>query len=349
MWIIGRGFARQIGGMTKSPFITALMAATPLPEMGRAPEWIQLLPASSGAVQTRDRRGPYFVEDAQAIIAASMAEADRLVIDECHATDKGEIARARGWIEEMEARPDGIWARVTWNPSGIALLEDRAYRGISPVIYHDKAKRIMSIARASLTNTPNLRGMVALNQEDQMTLIERLAELLGLGADASEDDVFAAVEAKIADTPALNEISIALGLGADAAPDDIVSAAQSAITVDEHDALRGELNEAVAQLNEQTETARRTAAESYVDGEIKRGRAGLKPMRDRYIAMHMEDPGGTAELIGAMPTFGARPPKPKAPETGLTTALNNQQRDVAARMGISEDAFLKALNEQEQA
>lgn len=340
--------------MSKSSLITALMATNdlPAPDGDLVPEWIQLIPASQGQVMTRDKRGPYLIENAEAIIAASMADADRLAIDECHATDKRETAPARGWIQEMEARHDGIWARVEWTKAGRELIADRAYRGISPVIVHDKAKRIMGILRASLTNTPNLRGMVALNEEDAMSLSQRLAELLGLNSGASDDDIVSACqEAMATEAPQsdLSAIGVALGLADDAEAGAIVAAAQSAITAEEHEALRVELNETVSQLNEQTETSRRTAAETYVDAEIKRGRAGLKPMRDRYIAMHMEDPDGTAELIGAMPTFGERLPKPAPAETQTIKSLNEEQSKVAANLGLSEDAFIKALNEQETA
>lgn len=340
-----------------SNLITALLASTALPDSdaGFVPEWVQLLPASEGEVHTRDSRGPFLVEDADAIVAASMADADSLLIDECHSTDtaapNGGAAPARGWIEAMEVREDGIWARVAWNSSGRALLEDRAYRGISPVILHDKAKRVVRILRASLTNTPNLRGMVALNTETEMSLIERLAALAGLSGEVTEDTVITALETQLAQASANAEISavgVALGLADDAAAADVVVAAQSAVTVEEHEALRQELNSAVTQLNELTEGASRSAAETFVDAEIAKGRAGLKPVRKRYIAMHMEDPEGTAELISAMPIV--RGPLPKPSPTGeTTTALNAEQAQVAARMGISEEAFLKALNTQETA
>jgi hypothetical protein len=41
-------------------------------------------------------------------------------------------------------------------------------------------------------------------------------------------------------------------------------------------------------------------ATAFVDAEIRRGRIGLKPVRQDYIDIHMEDPALAAKLIGAM-------------------------------------------------
>ena len=37
-------------------------------------------------------------------------------------------------------------------------------------------------------------------------------------------------------------------------------------------------------------------AKTFVEGEITKGRVGIKPMRDRYIAMHQKDATGTEEF-----------------------------------------------------
>jgi hypothetical protein len=129
-----------------------------------APQWIHLLPA--GTIRTADKRGPYVVKSMHAI-ASKLAPGDKLPIDECHSTDlavpNGGSAPARGWIIALEARADGLWGKVDWTPSGRELVADRAYRGISPVILHDKSGNVLAILRASLTNTPNLQGLVTLH------------------------------------------------------------------------------------------------------------------------------------------------------------------------------------------
>ncbi len=124
---------------------------------GEAPEWIQLLPA--GTFRGVDGRGPYRVAAPQAVIEASLS-AGKLPIDENHATEHaaktGAASPARGWIVGMEARPDGVWGRVEWNPTGVQLMAVKAYRGISPVFYHLPNGNVLRIASAALTNKPNL-------------------------------------------------------------------------------------------------------------------------------------------------------------------------------------------------
>jgi len=128
------------------------------------PEWVHLLPP--GKFSGADGRGPYTVPNPAGLIAASMV-GGMLPIDENHATDlaapKGEPSPARGWIVEMQQRPDGIWARVAWTQAGQALMADKAYGHISPVFTHGKDGVVTQILRAALTNTPNLAQLTALN------------------------------------------------------------------------------------------------------------------------------------------------------------------------------------------
>lgn len=335
---------------------TALMQAQSIaaPQPGAANEWVHLLPA--GEIATNDARGPYRVPDAAALIAASMHGADRLPIDENHAIDlaapRGEASPARGWIVEMQARADGIWGRVEWTATGTALMAERAYSGISPVIQHDKAGNILRILRASLVNRPNLRGMTALQQETEMDFLKRLAKALGLGEDATEDAVIERVTslAKSDGKPelqsALSEIGVALGVADGATPDAVLNAAkasaggQAAIT-----ALQSELAGVVAELNEVKGATSLQAATAFVDGAIKDGHVGVKPLRDHYIAMHQADPARVEKEIGAMPKLGATDALERAPVAvgESQIALNAAQRDAAVALGLSLEDYAQTL------
>ena len=346
----------------------ALMAALPLPapDAAAAPEWVHLLPA--GEVRTRDGRGPY-TYDAAEVIAASMAEAQGLVIDQDHATDlaapEGREAPARGWIEEMQARADGIWARVAWTASGAALLADRAYRGLSPVIAYDEAtKRIRAILRASLVNTPNLRGLTALHAEDQSTvdkIVAKLKETLGLAADAEEEAIWrslsavmdaAAVEKAQAagDATALQSQLAAIGTelgveGGDAAAILVAAKAARAGTGDVV-ALQARVTAAETKVREMEERQGRAASEAYVDGEMAKGRVGLNAKtRPDLVALHMAQPDAAKRLIDAMPVVGpgaAAPDRAGAP-AGAVVSLNAEQRTICAQLGIPEDKYLATL------
>ena len=344
----------MLWAMNPSVPFTALLASQALPafDAGQAaPDWVHLLPAPvGGKIGTTDSRGPYHVTDPAALIAASFAQVDRLPIDENHSTDlaapRGEPAPARGWIIGMEARPDGIWGQVEWNAAGSDLVIGKAYRAISPVILHDAAKTIHSILRASLVNRPNIRGLTALHQQQDidMTFMQKLAAKLGLGADASEDAILAAIGGKASDTAmqsALTEIGVALGVqgGDTAAILNAAKAAKSAAPA-EITALQSEITTLAGQVKTLKDGKALEAATGFVDAGIKAGRAGLKPSRDRFIAMHMADPAGAEAIINNMVILSQSgttvlPPAAKDGEV----SLNAEQLAVALQLGISPKDF----------
>lgn len=328
---------------------------------GGAPEWIHLLP--SGKITTGDTRGPYLISSAQAIIDASFAKNDKLPIDENHAIDlaapKGASSPARGWITEMEIREDGIWGKVEWTDAGRDLVATHAYRGISPVITHTATNTLTSILRASLTNDPNLKGLVSLHsqqQETDMNFMQRMAKLLGLAEDATEDDIATALTAKIkpaeddASSTALqsqmSEIGTVLGVdGGDSTA--ILAAVKAAKSTgsDELVALQAtitELGKTVTALQSSNATDKATA---FVDNAIKAKRVGVKPQRDIFIAMHAQDPTRTETLINSLPALDASGMSdlPPAADKDGKIALNAQQRDVADVLGLSHEDFAKSL------
>lgn len=332
--------------------LVALAAAIDLPDSAEAPVWVHLLPATQGEIHTNDGRGPYRVSDIQSVIAASK-EISKLALDENHSTDLagsgGNPAPARGWITDLQARADGLWGRVDWNPSGLALMADRAYRGISPVFNHTADGTITRVLRAALTNKPNLKGLVSLNTETTMNMAA-IAKALGLGDDATEEAIIAAIGRmkKADDAPAMQtalaEIGVALGIeGSD--PAAILAAARASkggnavIT-----ALQTEVSQLTTSLNAITAATTLAAATGFVDAAIKAGRVSVKPLRDHYIAMHQEDPARVEKEIGGMPILGASGITAQPPVAGAEiTSLNAEQSAVAEQLGISPEKFLAAL------
>ena len=338
--------------MSKAPnLFTATLAALDLPFAGEVPEWVHLLPTAKGALATFDGRGPYRIDDAQAVIAASFAADPRndggLIVDENHASElaapKGGPSPARGRITAMEARGDGIWGRVEWNAAGRALLADQSYRGISPVIIHDKIGTVLRIKNAALVNYPNLRELTALNQETPMTLMEKLIAKLGLPAGASEEDILAALpdmaDAACAEAAQaqMAEIATIVGLpgGEGTAVVAAVKSKTTALPV-EVTALQAELATMAAKL---TGFARDRSV-AFVDGAIQAGRVGVKPSRERFIAMHMSDPVATEAIIAGLPKLGASHTTDLPPKTeGEAVALNAEELAVARVMGRTPTEF----------
>lgn len=299
----------------------ALCAALPLGSEAAVPDWIHLVPM--GAIATNDGRGPYRVDDVEAIMAASIAENEKLVLDENHSTDlaapRGEEAPARGWITALQRREDGIWGRVDWTDEGRRRVAAKEYRGVSPVIAHRKDGTVLAILRASLTNKPNFKGLTALHQEEDMDFRAKLTGALGLGGEADDDAIIAAIEARdgnerLALQSSLDALATTLGLQSDAGLPAVLAgvealkagAGASADAKDRVTALQSELVGLTTQLTSLQEERMREKAERFVDAAIARAVVGVKPQRDRYIALHMERPGDTEALINALPVINAR-------------------------------------------
>lgn len=329
----------------------AVHAELPAYEGAAVPEWVHLLPTSSGAVQTHDARGPYQVTDPQLIISNSFAEAKKLPIDQDHAMDlaakEGRPAPSRGWIVEMQSREDGIWGRVEWTETGRALLQDRAYSGISPVIGHlaTPGKDIVAIRRASLVNRPNLRGLNSLNQETDPMFQETVAKLLGLEAGASESDITTALNARLENggnalQSQIDEIGVALGCANDAKPEDILTAAQSVGAAKDETitALQATVKDLSGTVTELQSAGKKAAAEVFVDGAIREGRIGVKPAREEYIAMHQENPDKVEKLIGAMPKIEGEILSDVPPTGDSNLALNAQELSAKATALVAEKA-----------
>lgn len=341
----------------------ALMQTQDLPKTsaGAVPEWIHLIPAGA-EIMTQDNRGPYRVVDPQSVVA-SLTPGQKLPVDENHAIDwaapHGQPSPARGYIVELQSRDTGIWGRVEWTEAGKALMSDRAYIGISPAIVHDGEKRIIGVARASLTNKPNLRGMTALHMETDMDL-SAVAKALGLAEDADMEAIIAAIgklkspkeDHSVELQSQLGQIGVALGVAENAPAATILAAAKSKgdASPAEITALQSEITTLATELKTLKDGSARKDAEAFVDGAIKEGRVGVKPVRDRYISMHMSDPEGTAAIINAMPVLGPdnRPKVPSTPTADGEIALQSEHIEAARRLGVAPKAYAATLKAEQE-
>ncbi|MBL45132.1 MAG: hypothetical protein CMN71_10580 [Sphingomonadaceae bacterium] len=352
--------ANQAFVTTKSAL--ALCNALPLsePEGDGASEWLHLLPGG-GEIHTGDGRGPYTVDDYEALAAASLGDGERLVLDECHSTDlaapKGHSAPARGWIVELQARADGIWGLVEWTGTGRQLRADKAYRGISPAILHTRDKKIVGIARASLVNVPNLKGLTALHQkETSMNFRELLIELLKLDREADDAAIEAALrkamegagkeaDVETAVQSALVPIRQQLGIGEDGDIAETITALQAAgnddRTTEIITSLQSQLGDVTTRLTALQAKQTLDAATAFVDKAIEEGRVGVKPQRDVYIAMHQENPQRTETLIGAMAKVGGGPSLHQRQVPDRNAELDHTDNSVIALMGLDPEEFKK--------
>lgn len=180
-------------------------------EISGAPEIISVLPLG----HVTSAKGDFNVdEESFAAMKAQIAQKGvDLVIDYEHQTLTGEQAPAAGWVKELFLDDGQIKARVEWTPKAKEYLENREYRYHSPVITVRKAdSKAMGLHSIALTNTPAIEHMNAivnsLNFEgghNTMDFMKELAKLLGLGEDATEEQVLEALKACLEENKSLKE------------------------------------------------------------------------------------------------------------------------------------------------
>jgi phage I-like protein len=132
-----------------------------------APEWVCILPMgkmtfSAGlALGDADHMNVTAASLAQ-VIAAWRTQGRDLPIDYEHETIflKSGKAPAAGWIKELAARADGLWARIEWTAAAKAHIEAGEYRYYSPFVKVDpKTLEPKSLINLSLTNVPAADNM----------------------------------------------------------------------------------------------------------------------------------------------------------------------------------------------
>jgi len=203
------------------------VSGTALGSHSIAPKWIELLPA--GDFAGRDGRGPFRLSNPARVIAATdgLRMDAGLPIDYDHATDfaapLGRPAPAAGWIHRIEVRAGALWGEVEWTNHGAAAVVTHEYRYISPVFEYSQDGEVQRILRAALTNNPNLYltaisaragggeatqlkqfsaerdapGREAVEDTSMNDLEAQLRTLLGLGEEATAEEVIARVRSLV--------------------------------------------------------------------------------------------------------------------------------------------------------
>jgi phage I-like protein len=203
---------------------------------------IQLFPA--GAFKARDGRpkdvaaGHWYIDAlvAARLISLLQARVTDLVIDYEHQTlnsaENGKPAPAAGWFKgaALEWREgQGLFAtQVGWTESAAGFIAAKEYRYLSPVFSYDRnSGAVLDLLHVGLTNYPALDGMDSLPalaaarfqladpaalsaEENQSVNKDALIAMLGLSADASEEDIQTALTALKGDAGKVQELQTAL-------------------------------------------------------------------------------------------------------------------------------------------
>jgi hypothetical protein len=109
-------------------------------------------------------------------------------------------SKSFGWIMALEARADGLWGRMTWTPEGREMLQNGAFKFVSPVflgnpIGQENGKTVydpIAFKSLALTNQPNLPLPPLANEKDNMNTI---TEILQIQSDATAEQIIEAARA----------------------------------------------------------------------------------------------------------------------------------------------------------
>ena len=166
-------------------------------------QWVQVFP--KGEFRGRDGRGPYRC-DPDKVRSRTLSHFGSADIPTDydhqleHATRNGRPAPASGWVRDLAARDDGLWALVEWTPKAAAHIADREYRYVSPVFYHSRQGGDISLLESiSLTNLPNLdmraiassEGPGATPTVEESMSLKALCSIFGLSEDSTDEQVLA--------------------------------------------------------------------------------------------------------------------------------------------------------------
>jgi phage I-like protein len=136
---------------------------------GEAPATHFLLLRYGQTEYTKDGKQAAFQfseNDAEKVIADFKQRGKDLVMDYDHATVKGGMAPASGWITNLTKEADGLFADVEWTDEAKQRLEKREYRYHSPVIYFGKDGHPRALHSVALTNHPAMHNYPAIAADD---------------------------------------------------------------------------------------------------------------------------------------------------------------------------------------
>jgi phage I-like protein len=167
--------------------------------------WYQLSPlgefphAQAGVVQVIDAQAvSSIVNRFNAMIANDGGSAWPLVDFDHFSLDTAKPSEAAGWITNMQARADGLWAQIKWSDVGDAAVRGGRYRFLSPVFNRRDCEdlgggkvRPMVLVNAAVTNDPNIKGAEPLSNREAkgMDYKKQLLNMTGLGDDATDEQI----------------------------------------------------------------------------------------------------------------------------------------------------------------
>ena len=284
------------------------------------PEWIKATP--KGPVTARDGRKFFF--DPVGLAARFSADKVQIPVDLDHSTillgARGETPKTVGYASAVEARDDGTYVRVQWNPAGLTAFAAGTHRYVSPTIHTDAAGNATWLHSVALVSAPALADMPS------------LMAAMGLGGGS--------VPAQLA------AVAGALSLPATADEAAILAAIGGMVPKSTHDATVALLTSTSEKLNALTTTTRKTDVERLLDDAIREKKI-VPAQRASYLAMCATEAGVDTFrglMAATMPMLQPSGLEGISPSTlavgGAATGAN--PRDLSARAAAFREQQAKA-------
>ena len=289
-------------------------------------------PARPGSIRRR-RVVQICDEDACAAIvsafnrAAASPEFTGLLVDRDHESDDPDkTTDAWGWIVALENRDTGLWAQIRWTDIGQPAVAGGRFRFLSPVFDPDQCQdlgnnrlRPLALVKCGLTNDPNIKPLRPISnraaagaagdvpnspgstgrKESTMDFKAMLLAMLGLNADATDEQISAAVAEKKSEL------------------------ANRAAVVAERDQLKNRAETAEATLAEHA----RAALAAQVEADLETHKDVIAN-RDEVKAQLLANREGTLKILAAMrkPVAADAPDalRNRAAKTPAGAALTNR-------------------------
>lgn len=275
--------------------------------------------------------------------------------------ENGKPAPAAGWITALYEGEDGcLMGSVEWTEAASAAIKAREYRYLSPVLVYNgfdptTGNRVPCyLHSAALTNTPFLDGIreveaslvpdncvicssVALftsKEGSQMTpdeFIQKLIELLGLAPEAASDPgaILAAIE------------ELAKGASPEAPTETPTETEETKQPV----AAKAGTSGVVAVLASRVAKLESTLANRDAVELLREFSDRVTPAnRDVLLRIATANPAEARAILSAMPKIVPDPVPGNKPSTD-SVALTDEERRVAASMGLNEADVLAAKKE----
>lgn len=302
-----------------------------------APEWVQVFPSGPDLAAVDGRS--WKMSDPEAFVAAQDVSAGRpILVDYDHLSsfmpDEGGDQTAAGWIEELEVRNGEVWARVTWTVRARRQIEEGEWRYISPEFRaHKKTGEVALLDAVSLVNRPAFEmkalARAGVKKNGDTTMLKAIAKALGLSDDATEDQILAAISKKDAE--------LATAKASEKTP-----STKDFMPRRDYDTVLARATAAEAKLKEQADEVRAGEIETMIATAVADGKIA-PASKDHYVNLASASDEGFDEVKKLTETLPSITASVDLDERELKAGgrLTDDEKEMCAQLGVTEDDFLK--------